>query len=236
MQYCEITHKGLVRTTNQDTLIIDKNIYGVADGMGGHKGGKTASDLASSLIKKALLDKTPCEKTLQTAISLVNNRIHQTSIGDEELTGMGTTLCFLWEAKNEILVANVGDSRAYLLRNEQFSQITQDHSVVAELLRKNVISKETAKIHPYRNVLTKAIGIDCIINADIFHYDKQIGDRWLICSDGLFSMLDDEVIKQVISTNTLENSCDILLEKTLEAGATDNVTIVLTEVVEDNNL
>ena len=233
MRVCQRTHQGLVRSSNQDSLLVDQGVYGVADGMGGHKGGETASRVAVQVIKNALRGKKPEVRALEVGVEAANRRIFDMARHDSALSGMGTTLTFLWESETEIHLCHVGDSRAYLLREGEFTQITNDHSLVAELLRNNMISPEAARTHPYRNVITRAVGVDPMVEADIFRHDKQKDDLWLICSDGLSNMVPDETIASILKeAESEETAADELLALSLEKGGTDNVTFVLCRVTE----
>ena len=233
MRVCQRTHQGLVRASNQDSLLVDKSVYGVADGMGGHNGGETASRVAVQVVKNALRGKKPEQHALEVSVEAANRRIYDMSRHDSSLSGMGTTLTFLWEDENELLIAHVGDSRAYLLRDGQLLQVTSDHSVVAELVRNGVITQEAARTHPYRNVITRAVGVDPTVEADMFTHDKQPGDLWLVCSDGLYTMVDDAHIKEALETaKDDEAAADELLKLALDGGGKDNVSFVLCRITE----
>lgn len=233
MRVCQRTHQGLVRSSNQDSLLVDQGVYGVADGMGGHKGGETASRVAVQVVKNALRGKKAEKRALEVAVEAANRRIFDMARHDSALSGMGTTLTFLWEAEKCVHLCHVGDSRAYLLRDGEFKQITDDHSLVAELLRNNMISPEAARTHPYRNVITRAVGVDPVVTADIFTHDTQEGDLWLICSDGLTNMVPDETLASVLKdAENEETAADELLALALEKGGTDNITFVLCRVTE----
>ena len=233
MRVCQRTHQGLVRSSNQDSLLVDQGVYGVADGMGGHKGGETASRVAVQVVKNALRGKKPEMRALEVGVEAANRRIFDMARHDSALSGMGTTLTFLWESGNGVHLCHVGDSRAYLWRNGELKQITDDHSLVAELLRNNMISPEAARTHPYRNVITRAVGVDPVVQADIFVHDKQTDHLWLICSDGLTNMVPDETIQSVLKdAENEETAADELLALALERGGTDNITFVLCRVTE----
>ena len=232
MRVCHRTHQGLVRASNQDSLLVEGRLYGVADGMGGHKGGETASRVAVQVVKNALSRKRPEEDALRMGLEAANRRIYGMAGSDENLTDMGTTMTLLWEGEQRILIGHVGDSRAYRLRDGKLSQITQDHSVVGELLRNQVITPEMAKKHPYRNIITRAVGIDPVVEVDVLSEDKQLDDLWLVCSDGLYNMVDDKDIEEILNTLHEEKAADRLLELALENGGTDNVSFVLGRVME----
>lgn len=235
MRVCQRTHQGLVRASNQDSLLTEHRLYGVADGMGGHRGGETASRVAVQVLKNALGQKKPEEQALRVGVEAANRRVFSMASGDEKLSGMGTTLTVLWEGDGRILVGHVGDSRAYRLRDGALKQITMDHSIVAELLRNKVITPEAAKTHPYRNVITRAVGIDPNLEVDVFVEDKQLDDLWLVCSDGLYNMVDDESIQQTLLDYEDEKAADRLLELALDHGGTDNISFVLCRVMEVGN-
>ena len=226
------THKGYVRSNNQDALLINVNAYGVADGMGGHQGGETASSAAVQVVTAALQGKTPNAKTLKTALDAANRRIFMMGRDDSTLFGMGTTFTMLWEAPDAMWIAHVGDSRAYLCRDGELICKTEDHSMIAELLKNNLITKEAAKTHPYKNVITRAVGIDPAVDIDILQAEKKVGDIWLICSDGLYNMVRDEQIAEVLMNLHGEAAAEKLLELALENGGADNISFVLGVVTE----
>ncbi len=226
------TNKGLVRPTNQDTLIVLGSLLGVADGMGGHKGGETASRVAAQVIKNLLNGKTPEPNSLRLGIDAANRRIFDMQRHDSALSGMGTTLTLLWEGEKKILVAHVGDSRAYLYRDGRLTLRTQDHSVVGELVRSRAITPEMAKTHPYRSVITRALGTEPTVEPDVFAEEKRAGDVWLLCSDGLYNMVEDSEIEKTLGELADEAAADKLMELALEAGGHDNVSLLLGRVTE----
>lgn len=232
MRVCQRTHQGLVRKNNQDSLLVDERIFGVADGMGGHKGGETASRVAAQVMRNALYGKKPERRALEVGVEAANRRIFDMARHDSALNGMGTTLTVLWEADDRVLIAHVGDSRAYRLRNGALTQITDDHSIVAELVRNKVITEEMARTNPYRNVITRAVGVDPIVTPDILTVDKQVDDLWLICSDGLYNMVSSEEIHNALSAMDEETAAEWLLRRALENGGTDNVSLVICRVTE----
>ena len=232
MQIYSRTHKGMVRPTNQDTLLIRKDLFGVADGMGGHLGGKTASELAIQVVDNMLSNKSPSETTLRIGVEAANRRVFERQKFDFSLRGMGTTLTVLWEAENQIYIAHVGDSRAYLLHNGKLNRITNDHSIVGEMVRSKAITHEEAKLHPYRNVITRAIGTSPIVEVDLIQTEKTPGDIWLLCSDGLSNKVEDSEIETILLQSAQEDAIEKLLEITLERGAEDNVSILVGYVPE----
>ena len=227
MQIYSRTHKGLVRPTNQDAILIKDTLFGVADGMGGHLGGDTASRLAMQVIENMLTDKLPSETVLRIGVEAANRRVFERQKHDASLKGMGTTLTLLWENEKQVLIAHVGDSRAYLLRDGKLTCVTNDHSVVGEMVRSNAITPEEARVHPYRNVITRAIGTAAMVEVDLQSMDKQSGDIWLACSDGLYNKIEDKEIETILLETAQEEAAEKLLELALERGAEDNVSILL---------
>lgn len=226
------THAGWVRPNNQDTLLINGRLYGVADGMGGHKGGEVASSVAMAVIGDMLAGLTPSEKMLEAGIQAANRRLFEQQAQDESLQGMGTTVTVLWEGSDKVYIGHVGDSRAYLLRDGVLTQITQDHSVVAEMMRQGILTKEKAKKHPYRNVMTRAVGTETGVQVDIISWDKRPGDLWLLCSDGLFGMVEESDMEAALKTLPLEEAAEQLLKLALDNGGRDNISLVLLKVTE----
>ena len=234
MNICHRTHIGLKRPTNQDSLLIEEHLFAVADGMGGHKGGETASRMTVDILSRMLREKEPDEALLRQAIDAANRRVRETGKDDSNLTGMGTTMTLLWENPERVIVAQIGDSRAYLLRNGELRQITEDHSVVAELVRKHLITPKMALESPYRNVITRAVGTDASVDADFFEEKPLPGDLWLLCSDGLTNMVTDELLQKVLTeSESDETAADELLRLALENGGTDNITFLLARVPEE---
>ena len=236
-----VTDTGLVRKENQDTYRIARNgdICVVCDGMGGAAGGRLASTLASETyaaeMEKALKpDMTPeqLREASAYAVAMANRAVAERAEAEAALANMGTTLVAAVAYENGAVITNVGDSRAYRLRDGKLSQIAQDHSVVGELLRNQVITPEMAKKHPYRNIITRAVGIDPVVEVDVLSEDKQLDDLWLVCSDGLYNMVDDQDIEEILQTMNEEKAADRLLELALEHGGTDNITFVLGRVME----
>ena len=234
MQVYSRTHKGLVRPTNQDAILMINNLFGVADGMGGHLGGETASKLAVQVVEAMLSGKKPSANVLRTGVEAANRRIFETQRSDASLKGMGTTLTLLWETADQVLIAHVGDSRAYLMRDGKLNCVTTDHSVVGEMLRNQTITAQQAKYHPYRNVITRAVGTSPVVEVDLLKFEKLPGDVWLICSDGLFNKIEDDDMETVLLRNHAQAAVDLLLEIALERGAEDNVSILLGYVPEVN--
>ncbi len=227
------THIGLVRASNQDALLLQPGkygLYGVADGMGGHKGGDIASMMAVSLVKRFLSDVKPTHEQLRKGIEEANQMIYEEQLYRSDLDGMGTTLTVIWEDKNRILLGHVGDSRAYLLRDKTLRQVSQDHSMVAEMVRDGLITQEEARRHPYRNIITRALGTDAAVDVDVTEIEKRAGDIYLICSDGLSEYVREEQMQQLLLEHDLEEAADRMLNLALKGGGRDNISLVIAEV------
>ena len=221
------TDVGKVRASNQDALIEGERLWGVADGMGGHKGGETASAGARDGLLKALEDKEPSLDALREGVTEVNAQLFEQQRGDAALSGMGTTLTVMWLSDHFAYLGHVGDSRAYLLRDGKFRQVTDDHSLVAELFRLGQLTREQAANHPMRNVITRAVGTEEQIDIDLIVEERRKGDLWLICSDGLYGMVPDEQIEATLAAHTPKRAADLLMEMALNAGGRDNISLVI---------
>lgn len=223
------TDVGKVRANNQDAPIVSEKLrlYGVADGMGGHKGGEVASTSARDDLLRELEGKTPSVATLSSAIEEVNRQIYHQQEHDDALTGMGTTLSVLWMSDNFVYIGHVGDSRVYLLRDGEFRQMTLDHSLVEQLVREGVLTEDEAQNHPMRNIITRAIGTDESVEVDVVVEERRKGDLWLACSDGLHGLVDDRQMRDALRQYAPEKAADVLLKAALDAGGRDNVTLVI---------
>ena len=223
------TDVGKVRANNQDAPIVSEKLrlYGVADGMGGHKGGEVASTSARDDLLRELEGKAPSVAALSGAIEEVNRQIYHQQEHDDALTGMGTTLSVLWMSDNFVYIGHVGDSRVYLLREGEFRQMTLDHSLVEQLVREGVLTEEEAQNHPMRNIITRAIGTDESVEVDVVVEERRKGDLWLACSDGLHGLVDDRQMRDALRQYAPEKAADVLLKAALDAGGRDNVTLVI---------
>ncbi|MBO7208852.1 MAG: Stp1/IreP family PP2C-type Ser/Thr phosphatase [Clostridia bacterium] len=223
------THKGLVRNSNQDNFYIDQagEWCLVADGMGGHKGGETASALAVSVIKNYLSQNSgDTEDILRTAIVKANNEVFEHSLKVPELDGMGTTVVLLKMENNIAYIAHVGDSRAYYINGENILQLTKDHSVIQKLLDSGTITKLQAENHPQKNLITRAVGTDKYVEIDINRIICTKGDYILLCSDGLSNYVSEQQMFDIIMDNP-ETAVDKLIDRANSSGGIDNITAVL---------
>ncbi len=227
------TDVGRLRKNNQDTVILGNGLAGVADGMGGHKGG----EIASAGLRDGLLHETkgvsPDREKLREAVQTVNRALWEQQETDATLTGMGTTLTVIWPTKKEMIIGQVGDSRAYLLREGELIQVTDDHSMVADMVRKGVLTEEQAACHPMRNYITRAVGTEETVEIDLSVHDRKKGDRWLICSDGMYGMVSRTDLHQLMMTEDLEEAADRMLQAALEGGGKDNISLIL---IQDNTV
>lgn len=226
------THQGKVRLSNQDSLLIRQgpfSLYAVADGMGGHRGGNVASAMAVTALNHVNLLDEPQESALLAAVNQANAAIWEHQLRDLSLSGMGTTLTVLWEGTETLLIAHVGDSRAYHFFDGELTQVTMDHSLVGELLRSGAITAEMARRYPYRNIVTRAVGTDAAVQTDIYRLSKLPGSRWLLCSDGLTEYALPQQLTGAL-TLPLEQAADELMSIALEGGGRDNITLIILEV------
>lgn len=233
MEIKEITHIGMVRDINEDSILTlkanDYYLLIVADGMGGHSGGEIASSIAVNSIKDFIKDKfiryTNKEELIRDSILYANKNIYEKSLSDSLLNGMGTTITLSLIIKDNIYIGHVGDSRAYLIREEKLSQITEDHSYINELLKKGAITKEEAKIHPMKNLITRAVGTDKYIVIDTYEEHLLGRDTLIICSDGLTRHVNDKEILKIVKSEN--NQVECLLNLANARGGKDNISIIV---------
>ncbi len=235
MKISSATSVGKVRPVNEDAFFVsppDESgslLAIVADGMGGHNAGEVASSEAINVIKDVVLDhEHNAKETLTQAINSANSTVYNMSLDKQSLFGMGTTITACVIDKDKVTAAQVGDSRLYLIRDGMIIQITKDHSLVEMLIENGSITKEDAKHHPQKNVITRAIGTDKEVAADIYEFSICEGDILLLCSDGLVNMVEDEKILSVITrSKKFEETADKLIAEAENAGGSDNITVIL---------
>ncbi|MDH5567245.1 MAG: Stp1/IreP family PP2C-type Ser/Thr phosphatase, partial [Myxococcales bacterium] len=226
------TDVGLKRSANEDSFALapDLGLFVVADGMGGHTAGKLASALASegavcALRQVAGSNASPTEK-LRYCVAAANRKIFETAQAKPELAGMGTTFVALLAGRGRIALAHVGDSRAYLIRGGVIRRLTDDHSLVAELVRRHEISERDAREHPHRHVLTRALGVRRAVEADLAEMTPALDDVVVLCSDGLTGHLHDDEIAEIVLRNAeLDAACARLIELANARGGDDNTTV-----------
>jgi len=228
------THVGRRRRVNEDryALAPELGLYVVADGMGGHKAGQVASQLAVEAAPQAIKTlqgaSVSMAEKLRHAVACANREILVMSQKESDLAGMGTTLVAVLATAERAALAHVGDSRAYLIRSGQIRRLTDDHSVVGELVRRREISEAAARAHPHRHVLTRALGIREFVEPDLAELTPAVGDVFVMCSDGLTSHVRDEEIAAATPVDCdLQDASDRLVRLANERGGEDNITVVL---------
>jgi len=225
------TDIGRVRKQNEDAAWLneERGIYVVADGMGGHLAGEVASAMAIDAVKR-MAEKNDIASValLREAVLEAHEAISTRARENQSCSGMGTTISAMWRGGHYMYIAHVGDSRIYRLRRGKLEQITQDHSLVEELVRARIITREEARNHPRRNIITRALGTPGENAPDLLAADMEAGDLWLLCTDGLTGMVGDEQIERVLcGGESLDKMADTLLKMALAAGGRDNVTLIL---------
>lgn len=243
MQYWGITDPGCTRPQNQDSYqieVLDRStlLCIVCDGMGGAKSGNVASSLAVDVFVQEVkrtwtpdMDPDMLDQMLRNAVKLANFTVYDQAKQFEEFTGMGTTLVAALIQPQFAAVVNVGDSRAYSVKSDGVSQITVDHSLVQMMIRRGELTPEQARSYPGKNLITRAIGTEAVVECDIFHRRPQKGECLLLCTDGLSNMVDEqEILFEVVHGANRQSSCERLLEIAKNRGAPDNVTCVLVEI------
>jgi PPM family protein phosphatase len=222
------TDVGRQRNANEDSLVVRPPLFAVADGMGGARAGEVASALAVEAVESAHESEEPAEAQLADIVRAANRRIYDLAVADESRRGMGTTLTLAKVHGDEVSLAHVGDSRAYRVRDGELTQLTRDHSLVAELERSGQITAEAAEHHPQRSIITRALGPEPDVEVDTYTLAGREGDLFLICSDGLTSMIsDDEVASILRSAPSLEEAADALVRAANQSGGKDNITVIL---------
>lgn len=231
------TDIGRKRQLNQDFVYTSdeavgnlKNLYIVADGMGGHNAGDFASSFTVETVVNEIRDNTEPKpfRILGKAIRIANELIREKARSDKALYGMGTTIVVASTEEHQLEVANVGDSRLYIFTDGRLKQITRDHSLVEEMVRMGGMTPETARNHPDKNIITRAIGARDSIEVDFFSEELKPGDLVLMCSDGLTNMLSDEEIEVVLSSDlSIDEKSETLIAKANENGGKDNIAVIL---------
>jgi serine/threonine protein phosphatase PrpC len=230
-----LTDTGRRRTRNEDAYVFEPPLFAIADGMGGARAGEVAAGIAAAALRdgrRAVID----EASLEASIEEANRRVWERSVADPSTAGMGTTVtvALVDAADAEIVFGHVGDSRAYRLRSDVLEQITTDHSLVAELVESGVLTPEEAERHPQRSAITRAVGTESAIEADVFRVPAEPGDLVLLCSDGLTDMLsEDEIASALLEADRdPEAAAQRLVAAANARGGEDNITVVLFELVE----
>ena len=230
-----VSHVGKIRSNNQDSGYAGSHLFVVADGMGGHAGGDVASAIAAKRVAEAdgeYATAEDAEFALQSALIAANSILAETVFEHRELTGMGTTVSGILRVGDKVAMAHIGDSRIYRFREGKLEQISADHTFVQRLVDSGRITAEEAAVHPRRSVLMRVLGdVDAAPEIDTAIHEVRAGDRWLLCSDGLSSYVSEEKISNILQTvRTAQGAADRLVKESLDHGAPDNVTVVITDI------
>jgi len=227
------TDTGRQRRGNEDSAFVRAPVFAVADGMGGAQAGEVASQLAVEAFEAGLPEDGSPEERLAEVVQRANRRIHELSRTQHEHAGMGTTLTAAYLDGGHVVIAHVGDSRAYLFRDGQLVRLTQDHSLVEELRQRGKLTEEEAAEHPQRSIITRALGPEPDVQVDTLSQAVRSGDVILLCSDGLTSMISEKQVRQILAdAPTLQAAGDALIDGANAAGGKDNITVVLFRVEE----
>lgn len=232
------TDVGMVRQINQDSVMANGTLFAVADGMGGHRGGEVASEIAAGHFR--VLERVQTLDELEQAVISANEMIRARALADPELIGMGTTLVAMGVlplpkpgAPLHLGAINVGDSRMYLYENDELAQVTVDHSLVGELTRAGQLTEEEAARHPQRNVVTRALGAEDDVAVDTWRIPARLGQRYLLCSDGLVNEVTDADIGEVLGARgEPEHAARHLVDLANRSGGRDNITVLIVDVVD----
>jgi protein phosphatase len=234
-----VTDTGRRRLRNEDAFVCEPPLFAVTDGMGGARAGEVAAALAAAALEEGA-GETRGTSALAELIEEANRRIWERSVADPKTTGMGAvaTVALVDGGAGIVAIGHVGDSRAYLLRDGAIEQLTTDHSLVAELVESGVLTPEEAEHHPQRSAITRALGTEPSVEVDVFTVAGQPGDVFLLCSDGLPSMVADEIVASTIETAEHDpaRAAEALVSAANARGGEDNITVVLFELVEDGEV
>jgi PPM family protein phosphatase len=238
IQVAVLTDTGRKRRHNEDAFVVEPPLFAVADGMGGAQAGELASGLAAAALKDSQEPGGGGEERVDELIQQANRRVYERQSQDAAASGMGTTMTVALVEDGRVAIGHVGDSRAYLIRDGSLEQLTEDHSLVAELVRSGKLSPEEAESHPQRSVITRALGTDPDVDVDTFSVETKPGDLFLICSDGLTSMVDDETILAEVASNRddLKSAAKALIRAANKGGGEDNITVVFFEIGGEEDL
>jgi PPM family protein phosphatase len=231
-QHAAVTDPGRRRRRNEDAYVVEPPLFAVADGMGGAQAGEVASKIAAAVLRSSAGPSG--EEAVAALIQEANRRVYESAATDEARAGMGTTVTAALVEDDAVRIGHVGDSRAYLVRDGRLEQLTDDHSLVGELVRSGRLSPEEADVHPQRSVITRALGTDPEVEVDTFSVEARPGDVFMLCSDGLSSMIDDRGILEIVEHHraSLERAARALVDAANKGGGEDNITVVLLEIGE----
>jgi serine/threonine protein phosphatase PrpC len=237
-----LTHQGMVRTNNEDSIALypEMGLAILADGMGGHQAGEVASGAAVEIIHRYFVDKLGNPEirldgsNVIESIELANTAVYEMSQQKPEYAGMGTTIVVAYFTDDQVHIGHVGDSRLYRYRAQELEQMTEDHSVVQELVSRGFMSREEANSSMNKNLVTRALGIDSVVNAALTEAASESGDIYLLCSDGLSDIVADDAIRNVLQdqADILDQAAETLVSKANDAGGPDNISVLLARTVD----
>ena len=228
--WAALTDIGRVRTHNEDAVLAQPPLFVVADGLGGHEAGEVASSIAVETLRDHA-PRRPDAKALARAVKAANREVIRSAREGFGKQGMGTTMTAAIVEGTRIALAHVGDSRAYLLHDGKLARVSEDHSMVADMIRRGQLTEAEARYHPNRSVITRALGTDPNMLADTYELDASPGDRLLLCSDGLTGMLEDGLIAEILTENrTPDQAARVLVDTANDAGGHDNVSVVIIDI------
>ena len=229
-QRAVVTDPGRRRRRNEDAYVVQPPLFAVADGMGGAQAGEIAARIAASVLRDSSGESG--EAAIVALIQEANRRVYEAAATDETQAGMGTTVTAAVVEEDAVRIGHVGDSRAYRIRDGKLEQLTDDHSLVAELVRSGKLSPEEADVHPQRSVITRVLGTDPDVDVDTFLVEAQEGDIFMLCSDGLTSMVEDKAILRLVEgrRENLDKAARALVDAANKGGGEDNITVILFEV------
>ena len=237
LKWGAFTDTGMVRQQNEDSFLAEENLFVVADGMGGHNAGEVASALAVTTLKSGARLGINSTEQFRELVQQANTAIYTASLDDNTQSGMGTTLTAMSIVAGvdpRVLIANVGDSRTYMWRNNTLTRLSVDHSYVQELVNEGIITPEEARTHPRRNIVTRALGIDRSVAVDVFSHTVRTGDRVILCSDGLVDEVPDVDIAKVLQQHTdPQETAEALVMVANANGGRDNTTVVVVDILDD---
>jgi protein phosphatase len=227
------TDTGLQRRANEDSLLVRSPLFVVADGMGGAQAGEVASSVAVDTFRAGLENGEDPERSLVAQVEQANSRINELSHSNAEHAGMGTTITAVYVGEQSVAIAHVGDSRAYCMRDDELLRLTDDHSLVDELIRQGKLTPEEAEEHPQRSVITRALGPEATVEVDVRSFRGRPGDVYLLCSDGLTTMVGEaELLRLLAAHGRLADAGEALIAAANGAGGKDNITVVLLRLEE----
>jgi protein phosphatase len=229
------TDPGRRRRRNEDSFVVQPPLFAVADGMGGAQAGEVASKLAAAALQDTDPGGVRSSDDIVELIQEANRRVHTRSTEDPATSGMGTTMTVALVEDGQVMIGHVGDSRAYRVRDGKLEQLTEDHSLVNELLKSGKLSPEEAEVHPQRSVITRAVGTDPDVDVETYPVETRPGDLFVLCSDGLTDMVSEPSILEILERHRedLDNAARALIQAANRSGGEDNITVVVFEIAED---